>query len=149
MYDATITLFNYRKKDDTWRTLVFQGVDLIEHISERATTQGHSNQDAVEIILRTRSDRTAMAVDGDGNSVPVKFVTPKEYAELQSVEGFFTLAPEKDFIVVGDHRSSEVMKDDDYEEGLYTEMNYECNGVYMITNTTWYSLLPHFEIGGR
>lgn len=145
MYDQTITLFNYRESDHTWRTSVFDGVNIIEAQGKSATKHGDTGSDSVEILLNCQPFKLAM--DRDGNEL--LYLTPKAYAARGEAEGYFTLTPECDFIMTGDHHSEEPLNDDDYDEGLYHAMNDEYDGVYMITSATWFGLLPHFEIGGR
>lgn len=149
MYDKTITIFNYRKDSHSWRTAVFEDVDVIEHTGKSATSHGHGNDDNVEIILHSDAEKIASAVGVNGDPVSLQYLTPKAYAAAQDVSGSFTMTPECDFVMLGNHMEAEPLDDDEYEEGLYHAMNNVHDGVYMITGTTWYSLLPHFEIGGR
>lgn len=140
MYDQTITLFNHRKADNSWRTTVFQGVNVIEPRASDHTTQGTNNGDAVEILLQC----------SPGQKVgELQYVPPKAYQALTDVSGRFTMTPEVDFIVIGEEISEEPILEDDYDEGLYQAMNDANDGVYMITSATWFGLIPHFEIGGR
>lgn len=140
MYDATITLFNLRRSDNTWRTTLFEGVNITEPKAATATTQGTRSDDTVEIMLRC--DRSQCAAG-------MQYAPPKAYQALDDPTGYFTLTPEADFIAVGDHTTDETVREDDYDEGLYHAMNDLYDGVYMVTGATWFSLLPHFEIGGR
>ena len=149
MYDKTITIFNYREDSHNWRTAVFTGVDVIEHTGRSATQHGNSNEDNVEILLHATSAQVASATDVNGEIVELQYLTPKVYAVAEDVSGYFTMTPESDFIMVGNHGESMPLNDDEYEEGLYHAMNALHDGVYMITGTTWYTLMPHFEIGGR
>jgi len=145
MFDQTITLFNYRESDHSWYTSVFDGVDVIEGQGKTATKHGDTNSDNVEILLNCQPFR--IATDSEGNEL--LYIPPKVYAAKEDVEGYFTLTPECDFIMIGDHSEDEPLDDDDYDEGLYHAMNDEYDGVYMITSATWFNLMPHFEIGGR
>lgn len=149
MYDKTITLFNYRKSTRTWHTSVFKGVDVIELRSDTSGQHGHVNGDTVDIILHVRADKTATAYDARGGSSLKQYVSPRAYEALVSPDGSFTMTPEVDFIVVGEHDSAIPYNDDDYEGGLYHATNAAMDGVYMVTSATFFSLLPHFEIGGR
>lgn len=140
MYDRTITLFNFRKADNSWRTILFEGVNVIELGASTATTQGTDNGDAAEIILHCTPDMKAGGY---------QYVPPKAYQALDDVSKHFTLTPQVDFIAIGDNTSETPVPEDDYDEGLYHAMNEANDGVYMINTATWFSLLPHFEIGGR
>ena len=145
MFDQTITLFNYKESDHSWHTSVFDGVNVVEAQGKTATKHGDNNSDNVEILLNCKPSKTA--TDSEGNKL--QYVAPKTYAAQEDVTGYFTLTPECDFIMIGDHGEDDPVDDDDYDEGLYHAMNDECDGVYMITGATWFGLLPHFEIGGR
>lgn len=140
MYDQTITLFNYRKDDGLWHTAVFHGVNVVEPRASAETTQGTANRDAVEVILHCSADKAAGGL---------QYIPPKAYQALEAVDGYFTLTPEVDFIAIGEHLSDVPVSEEAYDEGLYHAMNDANDGVYMITSATWFSLLPHFEIGGR
>ena len=174
MYDAVITLFNYRKSEHAWYTTVFHGANLIEPRGNSATQQGQVNADTVEIIIHVKPNQDADTLiyvpnnitDVDGNVLTSdngvhvayddpethesrQYISPKAYAHLEAVDGRFTFTPETDFVVVGNYSSQEPIDDDEYEDGLYQAMNEAQDGVYMITSATYFSLLPHFEIGGR
>jgi len=138
VYDSKITLFNYHA--GLWYTTIIDGVELVETKGDTATVSGGmTNADVVEAIIPA-------SPDGSINSKP--FVGPKEYKVCADPEGCFTITPESDFFVVGDHQTDPV-SDDDYDEGLYHHLNSTMDNVYMITSKVFYSLLPHYEIGGR
>ena len=175
MYDDIITVFNFHEKTGTWRTTVFEGVNLYETNAGTATRDsGKTNGDTVELIIPTQADKSANTLiyrpyliltnDGDylvdrlgvrlssqkPDTDEIRWYTgPKAYAKLDNPQEFFTFKAETDFFVVGNHFSLEPISDDDYDEGLYHEMNNAQDGVYMINSAAFFSLLPHFEIGGR
>ena len=144
MYDVTITLFNFHAGTGYWYSHVFTGVDF--HDTKASTaTQGSSRTDssAAEMILHATKDKTVAS----GNAV-LQYVGPKAYAALSDPSGYFTFKPETDFFVVGSC-AEDPIDDDAYDEGLYNALNKAQDDVYMITAAEWFSLLPHFEIGGR
>lgn len=150
MYDATVTLFNYHGKTGKWYTTVFKDVNLLETKAQTATRDsGITNDDTVEMILHTTRDKTARAAGAGGKTVDVQYIGEKAYSALDDPQGYFTFKAESDFIIVGSHAQPTPISDDDYDEGLYHEMNAEFDDVYMITFAVYYGLLPHFEIGGR
>lgn len=175
MYNDVVTVFNYHKKTGAWYTTVFKNVNLTETIGETVTpANGRTNNDTVDLIIRILPDRSAHTViyepylivtnDGDAfvdqrgvklsykepNTDEVRwYIGPKAYANLDDPNGYFTFKAETDFFVVGNYSSDEPINDDDYDEGLYHAMNDAQDGVYMITSAVYFSLLPHFEIGGR
>jgi hypothetical protein len=140
MHREIITLFNFHKQSGKWYTTLFQGVTLLELKGETATgAGGQTNADSVEAIIHVSPDK---AYDGK------TYVGAKEYKEMAVPEEHFTFLAGTDFFMAGDYRMEPVL-DDDYDEGLYHEMNRTYDGVYMVTSAAFYGLLPHFEIGGR
>lgn len=140
MYDNTITVFNYHQKSGKWFPTVISKADFLVNKSSSSTSGGLDNADSVEIIVRCTPDRV---INGK------KYVPPKQYAKCDTPQAFITFAPESDFIFDGEHHSAEPIVDDDYDEGFYHAMNEEHDGVYIVTSAAFFSLLPHFEIGGR
>ena len=173
MYDSIITLFNYREHERLWYTTVFQGVNLIELQNNNARMHGETNRDAVEVIIHVQPNQRTDTIIYEPNSITDalgnvliadngarvayadpdtnenrQYIGPKSYEVLESTRGYFTFRPGKDFFVVGNYSSVEPINDDDYDDGLYSVMNEAQDGVYMLTSATYFSLLPHFEIGG-
>ena len=134
MFDREITLFN--PHGEKWYTTLFTGVQMNAVSSKNATTHGQNNGDTVEIIINMPCE-------------DVSYLGPKAYAALPDPTGYFTFAPESSFGVVGDHTENDPLDDDDYEQGLYHELNATMDEVYMVTSAAYYSLIPHYEIGGR
>lgn len=152
MYHNVITVFNFHEKTGAWYTTVFKGVNLVEHQADTPTRDaGITNADTAEAIIHVRQDRLSCRDPDTG--VEKQYARPKEYAALADPAGRFTFTPEQDFFVVGNHDSDVPLTDDEYEseygEGLYHFMNRAHDAVYVITSSTYYNLLPHFEIGGK
>lgn len=146
MHDTTVTLFNFHEVTGKWYPTEFHNVSLTAANANTPTPDaGIKNADAVEIIIRTAADKSSTE-----NGVTVRYVPPKEYAALENPAGYFTFKPEQDFFYVGSVAAS-TYSEDDYEDdnGLYHHMNKRYDGVYMIQSEMFYSLIPHFEIGGR
>lgn len=142
MYDTTLTLFNYHQGTKLWYTTVFHGADLIAAEGADSSTRGIQNKDAAEIIIRTNALQKAECSTGTK-----QYLGPKAYAVCTTPESCFTFTSEQDFIVVGDCGANEPLENDE-DCGLYQYMNEAYDDVYMIHSATYYSLLPHFEIGG-
>lgn len=142
MYNTTLTLFNYHKGTNLWYTTVFHGADLIAAQGADSSPQGIQNKDAVDIIIRTNALQRVESSTGTK-----QYLGPKAYAVCETPENCFTFTAETDFVVVGDCGVNEPMEDDG-DCGLYHSMNDSRDGVYLIHTATYYSLLPHFEIGG-
>lgn len=174
MFKNTVTVFNYHANTKSWYTTVFKGADLIESRSANATQQGQTNADAVDLLINVRRDQMAdtiiykpkRIIDAQGNVIvsaedsfimyssadiysEKRYLRPKEYAAIDSPESYFTFAPETDFFIAGNYYSETPILDDDFDEGFYSAMNAEHDGVYLISSAAFYSLIPHFEIGGR
>lgn len=144
MHNATVTLFNFHKPTGKWHTTEFHNVTLTEANAGTPTPDaGIRSADAVELIIRTAADRS-----GTENGVTVRYVVPKEYAALENPVGHFTFKPEQDFFYAGSFTAGPY-SGDDYDNGFYHFMKQNHDGVYMIQSCAFYSLIPHFEIGGR
>lgn len=150
MRSDTITVFNFHERTGAWHTTVFSGVSLYETDSTNATPgNGKVNAATVDAIIDTGMDGNRTPVYREsGAATEKKYIGPKAYAKLESPDGFFTFKPERDFFVKGDH-ATDPIADEDYDQGLYHHMNDELDDVHMIVSAIFYSLLPHFEIGGR
>ena len=146
VHDVTVTLFNFHKATGKWDPTEFHNVSLtaVRADTGKADT-GTVNADMVEIIIRTAADKSNTEC-----GVTVRYVGPKEYAALESPVGYFTFTPEQDFFYVGSVMATSYPEEDyDDDNGFYHFMNKNHDGVYMIQSSTFYSLIPHFEIGGR
>lgn len=144
MYQNTITIFNYHKATELWYPSVISGVDLIASKANNTTKEGLNNGDVVDIIIHCTPDKQITTSEG------VKSYTgAKEYAKCDNPASHITFTPEKDFIYEGVWPDTSAISGDDYESGLYHELNENFDGVYLINSVAYYGLLPHFEIGGR
>lgn len=144
MYQNTITIFNYHKATELWYPSVISGVDLIASKANNTTKEGLNNGDVVDIIIHCTPDKQITTSEG------VKSYTgAKEYAKCDNPASRITFTPEKDFIYEGIWPDTSAISGDDYESGLYHELNENFDGVYLINSVVYYGLLPHFEIGGR
>ena len=141
MFDHTITLFNYHAKTNKWYTTKFDGVDLLAASAKSATLQGETNGSSVDLLINVTADKSS----ADGK----KYVGPKAYATVDDPADYFTFIPETDFFMEGDFSTPEPISEDDYESGYYHEMNNAHDGVHMVVSAAFFSLIPHFEIGGR
>lgn len=142
MFDKTVTVFNYHENTKRWHTTLFEGVTLNGGDGAKATRQGVTNGDNVTLLL------SADLVDGEISCNGKPYLKPKAYAALDDPAAAFTFCPETDFFIVGDYSSDTPLEEAEYMDGLYTEMNAEYDDVYLVTSAAFYSLIPHFEIGG-
>ena len=144
MYQNTITVFNYHS--GKWYPTIIEGVNLVETTgASKAAVAGTTNGDSSDFIIHTAADKTVTTRVGKK-----AYLSPKAYAKTDAPARYITFKPEQDFIYNGVWESTEPIVDADCgDEGLYSALNEEYDGVYMITYATWFGLLPHFEIGGR
>ena len=168
MFSNTITVFNYHKPTDSWYATVFHGVNLSNRSTANATAErGHVNNSSISVTIRVRSGSSSMILDPFGigggtiadetkihykdKFTPVDkiYVPPKEFEKLSDPNNYFTFKPECDFMMIGDHPIDFPEPDDRGMDGFYNEMNTEHDGVFMISSAEYFTLLPHFEIGGR
>lgn len=144
MYQKTITLFNYHKGTDKWYPSVIPSVDLIGNKASAASKEGVKNNDTVDIIINTNSNKEINTAVGTKS-----YTGAKAYAQSNTPSACITFAPEQDFIYEGVWPSLSPIDDSDYESGLYHDMNDNYDGVYLVSSAVYYDLIPHFEIGGR
>lgn len=140
MYDKTITVFNYHKKSGKWFPTVISNVNLLVNDSRSLTSNGINNANSTEIIVNCLPDKTINRK---------KYLSPKQFAKCDEPDRYITFTPESDFFYDGAWEDNGDIVDDDYDEGFYHAMNDEYDEVHMITYATFFSLLPHFEIGGK
>ena len=142
MFDRTITLYNYKKSDKMWYGTVIRGCTLVATDSSADSSRGTGSTSTVNIHVHCTKNQKLRTANKT-------FVPPKEFQQLESVTNAFTFTPEKDFMVVGKAMDELEISDAQFENGLYNIVNHSVDDVYMVTNATWYSLLPHFVVGGR
>lgn len=145
MYDKTLTLFNYHEGTALWYPSVIEGTDFIEVTADSNSAAGNKNADTVEILINAAADKSITTKAG------VKgYLSPKKYAMCENPGEYITFSPKKDFIYSGEWPSvAPVSDDEDFDSGFYQRVNAEHDGVYKINSAAFYSLLPHFEIGGH
>ncbi|MCD8371793.1 MAG: hypothetical protein LUD27_00635 [Clostridia bacterium] len=144
MYDHTLTVFNYHAASDKWYLSVISGADLIAAEAKSNTANGINNTDAVNAIIHSTADKVIATTAGSKS-----YTRPKAYAACNNPAKMITFNPECDFIYDGEWADLTPISDDDYDSGLYHSLNDKYDGVYLINSATFYSLLPHFEIGAR
>lgn len=136
MFNDTITLYNQYKKDGaiTWYAHVLRGVECQHTSGIRPSNQGELTDDNVSLHIPEKV-------------LQDKYLKPKEWRKSAEKEQKLTLA-EEDFFVEGELTEG-IIKDSDYEEGLFEYIKSEYDDVYNITSVSWYNSIPHFEVGGK
>lgn len=144
MFTNTITLFNFHETSGLWHPVVITGADVIEAKASTASTHGKNNASVVDILINCTGNKIVKTENGDR-----QYIGPKAYAKCEKPEEYLTFTPQRDFIYEGVRPDLSPVAEDDYESGLYHELNSEYDGVYLINSAAFYSLIPHFEIGGK
>lgn len=146
MYNDTITLFNYHKKTGFWYPSVISGVDVKEIRNTSSTTMGTNNGDTVELLINCIPEKMIVCKNG----AEKRYTKVKVYHKINNPENCITFDTEQDFFFVGEWDDLAPISDDDgFDSGIYQQLNDELDGVYKITSASFFSLIPHFEIGGK
>ena len=141
MFDRTITVFNYKKDTGKWHGTVLTHVTFAATDGAASGSRGTNNSSHVSISIRCTKNRVLKG--------SIQYFHPLEYQNLDSVDEAITFTPEVDFMVLDEAMSQLDYIDDDYEDGLYHYLNMTKTNVFMITDATFYSLIPHFVVTGR
>ncbi len=144
MYNDTITLFNFHKATGKWYAAVIPKVDFGSTLSSKPTTRGINSEDTVTFIVKSNRCKQIKTLSGKKT-----YLGAKEYARCDNPYGHFTFNDTKDFIYRGVWNGDMVIDEEDYDSGFYSYMNSEFDEVYKITSSEIFSLLPHFEVGGK
>ncbi len=144
MYTNVITLFNFCKASRLWYPTVLPNVDLIAVQGNSKVQHGITNNNTAEVIIHSTADKMIMT-----NSGLKRFVGTKEYMALTDPESYITFTPEKDFIIDGVYEYINPISDENFDSGLYHELNEAFDNVYLITSAVFYNLIPHFELGAK
>lgn len=140
MYTDTITLFCFHEKTEQWYATVFSGVDVGASKAGRDSTYNTTDTSNVRVLLNTDPDKTA---GGKG------YLGSKEFAQCEDPENHFTLTPQQDFIMLGEYQEDGPFPDgNSLTGGFYQTIRNTHDDVYIITSREYFSLIPHFEIGG-
>lgn len=151
MYDKTVTVFNkYTDQNDNiyWYPHVLCGVDLIIDKAANVAKTGLDSADTANLHVKYHTvDGTVMV--GDKPYLP-----PKEWENQPNddLSESITFAS-GDFFMQGEYTETPIL-DSDYanrvDGGFYDYLNKRHDYVFLITTVGGpYTLIPHFEIGGK
>lgn len=150
MYGKTITVFNkyVNQKDEIfWYPTVIKGVQLIVDKSANIEKTGLDTADTatLHVLYRMTSDEKVVA--------DKKYLEPKKWAkQINDTLGHTVTFASGDFFIEGEY-DEKMIADEDYQSrrdgGFYDYMNKNYDNVFLITNVGTYTLIPHFEIGGK
>ena len=144
LFQDVITVFNYHKASGLWYPTVITNAHVLAVKASTHSTDGFNNADVVDLHITSNSAQNVETPDGSRS-----YIAPKDYAITPVPTEFITFTPEHDFFYVGRWDDLTPVDDDDYDEGFYHAMNKEHDGVYLISSAAYFSLIPHFELGGR
>lgn len=153
MYDKTVTVFNKiidAQRKIYWYPHVIAGVDLIINKAANQAKTGLQDADTANLHVKyTTIDNVKMIGS-------LRWLPPKEWRsqEISQFQESLTFTDGEDFFMQGGYPES-VIADADYESGIeysgfYDFINRQYDNVFVISNVGGpYTLIPHFEIGGR
>jgi len=150
VYDKTITVFSRKKqgKDTVWYATVMDGVSITDTVVESENGQAREHTgDNVRVVVRTQPES-----DGTVFVSGKEYLNPKEWNRADAISDSFSLksGSDFDFFIYGDYDEFDGAKDSLYEpNGFYQYMRKNYDRVYVISSVALFTVLPHFEIGGR
>jgi len=178
LYKDNITLFTFHPSTEKWYPHIICGVHFLATDSKKATqNSGITAEDTAKVYVRCTSGKIINTQAGEEQYVSQKEYTkltdPTGYITFTPESDFFILGASEetvanqngswqapvqegtnlyirmlDFSYVR-NEYNEPIADNEYESGLYNDMNSKYDGVYKITTSAFFGLIPHFEIGGR
>lgn len=144
MLDKTITVFNLHEPTGQWIPHVIDNTDAGASLAGGKGRQGDTDHSALSVLIPCKPGMRIQTREGE-----LRYVEPKGYTKSESADGILTFTPGQDFILIGAWDDPAPIAADEYEDGLYDALNDAYDDVFMITSAEYYSLIPHFEIGGR
>jgi len=132
-YSKTVTIFNSVSDDDvmgadSWLPTVLHDVRLLETQGKNIEKSGITSADSAKLFIKT-------------DNLEKPYMDPKEWSQSENKSDAFTLCKDRDFFIVGDVSDETVAS--------FEQMKEKYDGCYQITTVDKYSLIPHFEVGGR
>lgn len=158
MFDKTVTVFNkyVNQKDEIyWYPTVISGCQFVDDKAANVAKTGLENADEANLHIRY----TYKMIADTGKKVYRKnvsgkvYLPPKEWkAQTNDKLAETVTFSDGDFFIEGEC-SEEIIKDSDYATrvggGFYDYLNKKRDNVFLITSVGTYTLVPHFEIGGK
>lgn len=151
MYDKTVTVFNkYTDQNDNiyWYPHVISGVDLIVDKAANVAKTGLDNADTANLHVKYHILHEEKMI-GDK-----PYLSPTEWEKQPNddLQESITFAS-GDFFMQGAYEETPIL-DSDYanrvDGGFYDYINKRHDYVFLITTVGGpYTLIPHFEIGGK
>lgn len=150
MYDKTVTVFNkYTDRDDAvhWHPCVLHDVDLIVDKAANVVKTGLDSADTAKLHIRYYKLDNGKKMIGEK-----EYLEPKEWNATEDKTNMITFS-DGDIFMEGKF-PEDVITDNEYTsrvyKGFYDYLNRTKDNVYLITSVGGpYTLIPHFEIGGK
>lgn len=144
MYDKTITIFNLDAQNSVWHKTIIEGCDAISTDGYNLSSVGLQNISMLSVLVNCNWNKIFETTEGNK-----QFLDPKVYKDALNKEAYVTFNSDTDFIVLGEITDEISLNDEDYDSGLYNYVNKTYDNVYLINSYTYYSLIPHYEVGCR
>lgn len=151
MYDKTVTVFNkyVRDKKIYWYPHVLTGVDLIIDKGANIVKTGLDGADTAKLHVRYVSENESIMIND------LKWLAPKAWTAQEEEQLMKTITfAGGDFFCEGEY-PTDIVADEEYNAGItstgfFDYMNRKHDYVFLITNVGGpYTVIPHFEIGGK
>lgn len=158
MYRDTVTLYNKYQVEgkDYWQPTILKDVDVnvTNALTEsgagrgyRSTSFGTVAEDTAKLHIKLKGEKSNITVQEHG------FKFPKDWKSSSSVAGCITFQPDCDFFWIGEETDLSPKEDESFMSGtiggFYDYMNKNHDNVYVITNYSVFSVIPHFEVIGK
>ncbi len=150
MYTDTVTIFNKRgdsKVGITWYPTVLHNVDLITDKGANVAKTGLESADTAKLHIRYTLNNGAIKI------AEKTYKRPKEWVALSDLEipTALTFNSGSDFFARGEFSETPINESDQaYKGGFQSYFNKTHDDVYLITTAGGpYTVIPHFEIGGK
>lgn len=143
MFHKTITLFN--RNGGQWIPTVIDNVQMITDKAVIIRTFGEKSQDNGVAFINYTPSGTDAIISGK------MWLPPKKYEALYDKTGCITFRSGENFdFIVFDSFPSDIIPDSLYGiDGFYQYCLKNYDGVYAVTGSVKYDLLPHFEVSVR
>lgn len=151
MYSDTVTLFNRYERDGVtlWLPTVLRGVDLNIDRAAIVAKYGEQSADNARLHVRYTPDAAGPIIQGKRYVPPKLWALQTEEEAAQSIT--FAGGNSFDFFAAAEWDEPAPILDDPSEwlDGFYNYVNSRYDYVFAISEVAMYSVIPHFEIGGK
>lgn len=151
MYADTVTLFNRYERDGVtlWLPTVLHGVDLNIDRAAIVEKYGEQSADNARLHVRYTPDEGGPIIQGKRYLPPKLWALQSEEEAAQSIT--FSGGTEFDFFIASEWPEGAPVVDspEEWLDGFYNYVNSRFDYVFSVSTVAMYSVIPHFEIGGK